>query len=168
MFQNPFSFDGRIRRTEFGLIFIIFFVLRIVTSLVAIETESIGFMYLTLIPLLWFLWAQGAKRCHDLGKNGWWQIIPLYGFWLIFQDGQPGTNEYGDNPKGIQVIGGQKYQSGTGYSQTDDTNGGYSGGYNGGHNGGHNGASSGDSFGYPPQPSGSGKSDGYHEGDLYK
>jgi uncharacterized membrane protein YhaH (DUF805 family) len=107
MFKNPFSFEGRIRRTEFGLSFIIFIVLRTVTAAIAIETGSRGFMYLTLIPLLWFLWAQGAKRCHDLGNNGWWQIIPLYGFWLIFQDGKPGTNEYGDNPKGIQVYGGQ-------------------------------------------------------------
>jgi len=50
--------------------------------------------------LLWFLWAQGAKRCHDLGKNGWWQIIPFYVLLLVFQDGQPGLNKYGFNPKG--------------------------------------------------------------------
>ena len=55
---------------------------------------------LVYIPLLWFLYAQGAKRCHDLGNSGWWQIIPFYIFWLLFQDGQTGVNKYGNNPKG--------------------------------------------------------------------
>ena len=39
------------------------------------------------------------KRCHDLGNSGWFQLIPLYGFWMIFQDGIKGNNEYGINPK---------------------------------------------------------------------
>jgi uncharacterized membrane protein YhaH (DUF805 family) len=47
----------------------------------------------------WFLYAQGAKRCHDLGNNGWWQIIPLYIFWLLFAKGDLLENKYGINPK---------------------------------------------------------------------
>lgn len=33
-----------------------------------------------LVPYCWFIWAQGAKRCHDRGNSGWYQIIPFYGF----------------------------------------------------------------------------------------
>jgi uncharacterized membrane protein YhaH (DUF805 family) len=55
---------------------------------------------LLIIALLWFTWAQGAKRCHDLGNSGW-QLIPFYALWLLFADGQSGINRYGDNPKGI-------------------------------------------------------------------
>lgn len=54
---------------------------------------------LLIIPMLWFLYAQGAKRCHDLGHNGWWQIIPFYFFWMLFEEGNFSSNEYGDNPK---------------------------------------------------------------------
>jgi len=98
MFSNPFSFEGRIRRTEYGISFIIFvFVAVFVNALVQSgEFPIVGLAY---IPMYWFLWAQGAKRCHDLGNNGWWQIIPFYALWMIFQNGQPGTNEYGRNPK---------------------------------------------------------------------
>lgn len=53
------------------------------------------------IPFLWFIFAQGAKRCHDKGVNGWWQLLPFYGLILLFYKGDIGPNEYGDDPKGL-------------------------------------------------------------------
>jgi uncharacterized membrane protein YhaH (DUF805 family) len=108
MFKNPFLFNGRIRRTEFGISYIGYFVAcLIIVGIGGVDyaghyrSRSSGFLILSLyIPLLWFLLAQGAKRCHDLGKSGWWQIIPFYVLWMLFQDGNPGPNEYGDDPKG--------------------------------------------------------------------
>lgn len=104
MFSNVFSFKGRIRRTEYGISFIIYFIL--ITFLNAILGTGDGVLILLFayIPMLWFLWAQGAKRCHDLGHNGWFQIIPFYLLWLIFADGKIGTNMYGDNPKGLNYV----------------------------------------------------------------
>ena len=103
MFKAPFSFEGRIRRTEYGLTFIIVFAVSFFCNLIAFFMGSAGpiLMILCYIPLFWFAWAQGAKRCHDLGNSGWFQLIPLYGLWLLFQDGQAGENGYGENPKGI-------------------------------------------------------------------
>lgn len=109
MFAHPFSFKGRIRRLEFNLsYFIIWSAYYIIVTLIVflmhyyhIFKQDTGFviLFILMIPAYWFLWAQSAKRCHDLGHNGWWQLIPFYIFWLIFQNSQNGTNEYGDNPK---------------------------------------------------------------------
>ena len=100
MFSNPFSFEGRIRRMEFGISWILFTVgLQIIGLIQINETGGYVIYYLLLIPILWFSLAQGAKRCHDIGTSGWWQFIPLYFFWLLFQKGHPGVNEYGPNPK---------------------------------------------------------------------
>jgi len=96
MFANPFSFDGRIRRMEYGISMIIQGVLLQIISEIVIETPAISIL---IIPIIWFGLSQSAKRCHDLGNSGWWQIIPFYGFWLLFQEGKPGSNEYGNNPK---------------------------------------------------------------------
>ena len=98
MFKNPFSFDGRIRRTEYGISFIIYIAYYIFSLVVTGSTGGVIFLVL-LIPVIWFLWAQGAKRCHDVGRSGWWQIIPFYFFVLLFQDGDRARNEYGSNPK---------------------------------------------------------------------
>ncbi len=111
MFSNPFSFKGRIRRLEYGLSFIIFYAYLLVVSIAigliagafnASDGIWVPLIYLNMTPAYWFLWAQGAKRCHDLGNSGWWQIVPFYIFWMLFQDGETGDNNYGPNPKGIK------------------------------------------------------------------
>ena len=100
MFSNPFSFEGRIRRTEYGISLIIYFVIALIVNVILESGEEAAILGLAYIPMLWFLWAQGAKRCHDIGNNGWWQIIPFYVFWLIFAKGEFGiANYYGRKPK---------------------------------------------------------------------
>jgi len=99
MFKNPFSFNGRIRRTEYGLSFIIYLIVYLFIRLLADGQTGEKAFFILYIPVLWFLWAQAAKRCHDLDKSGWWQIIPFYGLWLLFENGVAWTNEYGENPK---------------------------------------------------------------------
>lgn len=102
MFQHPFSFSGRIRRLEYGLSYLIYLIYYFPMN--ALEEDQIGAGFaaiwlILLIPMMWFLYAQGAKRCHDLGHNGWWQIIPFYFLWMLFEEGDYCSNEYGDNPK---------------------------------------------------------------------
>src|ERR1044072_8448471 len=87
MFKEPFSFEGRIRRTEYGISYIICTVIQNVVPLIIgamiagssaysslfDSTGAIVALLVFYIPLLWFILAQGAKRCHDLGHNGWWR-----------------------------------------------------------------------------------------------
>jgi uncharacterized membrane protein YhaH (DUF805 family) len=101
MFKNPFSFKGRIRRTEFGLSSLIYYLIIYTPDFMGISEEDYAIPYLViLVPLIWFFLAQGAKRCHDRGNSGWYQIIPFYSLWMLFADSDFGPNEYGDNPKG--------------------------------------------------------------------
>ena len=103
MFKRPFSFEGRIRRLEYGLSFIIYFVWYVIFEVAAVSPNlSQGaaiFLLITIIPAVWFVWAQSCKRCHDRGNSGWYQLIPFYFLVLLFGDGDEGENEYGDNPK---------------------------------------------------------------------
>ncbi len=101
MFKNPFSFNGRIRRTEYGISYLIYMGVYLAIAYGMASTDMNPVLLVVYIPLIWFLLAQGAKRCHDRGNSGWYQLIPLYVFWLVFADGEVGHNEYGPNPKGI-------------------------------------------------------------------
>lgn len=103
MFKHIFSFHGRIRRLEYGLTYLVYVVYSIPINIIPEDEMSPAFAIiwlLLLVPICWGLWAQGAKRCHDIGHSGWWQLIPFYFFWMIFEDGQKGINQYGENPKG--------------------------------------------------------------------
>jgi uncharacterized membrane protein YhaH (DUF805 family) len=51
--------------------------------------------------------AVSIRRLHDTNRSGWWALIglvPIVGaiVLLVFmaQEGQPGSNQYGPNPKG--------------------------------------------------------------------
>jgi uncharacterized membrane protein YhaH (DUF805 family) len=65
---------------------------------------AIGFIWLgtiyalaALIPNI----ALAIRRMHDVGKSGWYCLIPIYNLILCCTDSVPGSNEYGPNPKGI-------------------------------------------------------------------
>lgn len=103
MFKRPFSFHGRIRRTEYGISFIVYFIWAMILNAATASNdmpEGLAiFLIVTYVPMIWFLWAQNCKRCHDRGKSGWYQLIPFYFFVLLFGDGEKGRNNYGDCPK---------------------------------------------------------------------
>jgi uncharacterized membrane protein YhaH (DUF805 family) len=101
MFKKTFSFEGRIRRAEYGLSYLIYIGVAITMASILDETDESALFCLAFIPLFWFMIAQGAKRCHDRGNSGWFQLIPFYGLFMLFGDSDDGENEYGPNPKGI-------------------------------------------------------------------
>ena len=103
MFKRPFSFNGRIRRLEYGISFIIYLVWYVVLEM-AEKSPNLSqgvaiILLISFVPMLWFLWAQSCKRCHDRGNSGWYQLIPFYFLVLLFGEGVETENEYGDNPK---------------------------------------------------------------------
>lgn len=105
--ENWKDFSGRARRREYWMYMLFLsicsIIIGIIGSIAGIPTIlSFIFTLVTILPSI----AVNVRRMHDIGKSGYWLFIcfiPLIGsLWFLFlavQDGQPGTNQYGANPK---------------------------------------------------------------------
>jgi uncharacterized membrane protein YhaH (DUF805 family) len=97
--QNYATFNGRARRSEYWY-FVLFnvivsLVLGFVGGLIGFELLSSVYSIAVLIPSI----AVGVRRMHDVGKSGWFLLIPIYNFILAVSEGNQGPNEYGADPK---------------------------------------------------------------------
>lgn len=102
MFSKSFTFSGRIRRREYVLSTIFSLLFYIIVAIVSVYVQISELLIISLIPMLWFIFAQGTKRCHDAGFSGLFQFIPLLSVYvLFFADSVYGSNIYGTNPKGM-------------------------------------------------------------------
>lgn len=107
------DFSTRARRKEYWF-FVLFNFLAVVACAIldgilgsTFEGQNVGIITLiyelfVLIPAI----AVSVRRLHDIGRTGWWiliSIIPLVGVIVLFifhvTDSEPGTNQYGPNPK---------------------------------------------------------------------
>ena len=100
--QNYAVFNGRARRSEYWYFvlfnFIISFVLGYVGQFVGLYNLSNLYSLAVLVPSI----AVGVRRMHDVGKSGWFLLIPIYNLILACTDGVTGENEYGTNPKAVE------------------------------------------------------------------
>ncbi len=97
--QNYATFSGRARRSEYWY-FVLFNV--IISFALAFAGNAIGiqgidsiYSLAVLIPSI----AVGVRRMHDVGKSGWFLLIPIYNLILAITPGTVGDNEYGADPK---------------------------------------------------------------------
>ena len=116
VFQNYANFSGRARRSEYW--YFTLFMCIVTAVLSGINAAVFGpdaqmtvftviqgiFSLATLIPSL----AVTVRRLHDIGKSGWFYLlalIPIVGGIILLvwecKDSEPGTNNYGPNPKGV-------------------------------------------------------------------
>ena len=97
--KNYADFKGRARRSEYWYLVLFNALMTIVLGYIGIllETELLGTMYsfAVIIPSL----AVGVRRMHDVGKSGWFLLIPIYNFILAVTEGEKGENQYGADPK---------------------------------------------------------------------
>tara|TARA_Y100000815_G_C13267951_1_gene471846 strand:- start:24 stop:638 length:615 start_codon:yes stop_codon:yes gene_type:complete len=106
VFKRYALFQGRSRRPEFWWFVLFSFIANLVASMVDLmlfgandfSPLSTLFSLAVLVPSL----AVGARRLHDTGRSGWWQLlglIPIIG-WIILiiwlaKKGDEHPNEYG-------------------------------------------------------------------------
>jgi uncharacterized membrane protein YhaH (DUF805 family) len=95
VFANYANFDGRARRSEYWWFYVASFVTAIVAMVITPVLYFIVFLAV-IIPSI----AVAVRRMHDVGKSGWYLLIPIYNLILAFTEGETGTNEYGPDPKG--------------------------------------------------------------------
>lgn len=104
--SDPFSFSGRIRRTEYCLSYLGCYAIQVSLGYLLIDVELGSVIDLIcFVPLVWFGLAQGAKRCHDMGTSRWFLFIPGYLLWMSFAPGHPDSGKYGaaDHPVPWQI-----------------------------------------------------------------
>ena len=111
--KNYAVFDGRAMRSEYWLFALINFIIGMVLYILSFIVAEVIFVYLlyglaVLIPGL----AVGARRLHDTGRSGWWQLvafIPLLGVIVLIimfvQPSEPSDNMYGPQPQGSSASG---------------------------------------------------------------
>ena len=120
VFQNYANFNGRARRSEYWyfrlfdlMVPVIISIVTLLPGLLAVDPLMLGIYGLGKVLLVIYALASivpslavTCRRLHDIGKPGSYMfffLLPIVGTILImvwaFQDGDPGENRYGKNPK---------------------------------------------------------------------
>ena len=105
-FQEFANFSGRARRKEYWMFVLISFLIAIGLAVISVNmgTEVLFNIYslILFIPSI----SYAARRLHDTGRSGWWQlisIIPIIGIiillFFLLQDSERYENNYGISPK---------------------------------------------------------------------
>jgi len=103
--QNYASFNGRARRSEYWYFFlfnlIIAVVLGVIGGMMGTRLLSNVYSLAVLLPGI----GVAIRRMHDVGKSGWYCLIPIYNIILACTEGNVGPNEYGEDPKNSGQLG---------------------------------------------------------------
>ncbi len=99
-------FSGRARRKEYWMFFLFNIIVSIAIGFVSgLLGGLLHISALGIVPIIYSLYifipsiSVAVRRMHDLGRSGWWVIVPIANIIFLFLDSQPGENEYGPNPK---------------------------------------------------------------------
>ncbi|OAL78268.1 DUF805 domain-containing protein [Acinetobacter sp. SFA] len=103
---NYANFSGRARRKEFWFFMLFCVILGIIAEVIdtVLGTEPIVNSLLNLALLVPSL-AVGARRLHDIGRSGWWQLLMLTVIgvlvliWWWATETKPQNNKYGSPAK---------------------------------------------------------------------
>ena len=106
--DNYTNFEGRARRNEYWMFTLVAVIINIGTFVLdskffpGVNLLSNLFSLAILLPGI----AVGARRLHDIGKSGWWQLlwlVPILGWValliMLTTDSGIGQNEYGTSEK---------------------------------------------------------------------
>lgn len=87
---------GRARRLEYIPIAVVCFFLSSFCLGMMAQFSSFLAVYIILGIVMV---VENARRLHDVGYSGWWQLVPCYMLIVAFYRGQVGENKYGQDPR---------------------------------------------------------------------
>jgi uncharacterized membrane protein YhaH (DUF805 family) len=99
-------FSGRARRKEYWMFVlintIVSLILTVIDTIVFGESSLFNGIYslAVLLPAI----GAGIRRMHDIGKSGWFLLIPIYNIVLACRVGNTGENKYGADPKQVKTV----------------------------------------------------------------
>ena len=95
-FKKYATFEGRASRSEFWFFTLFYFIVLFLFTFIEGATGIVGLSWVPYLAMFIPTIAVGARRMHDTGRSGWFQIVPIYGFILCVTASNPGSNKYGD------------------------------------------------------------------------
>jgi uncharacterized membrane protein YhaH (DUF805 family) len=107
--QKYADFTGRSTRTEYWMYVLFYLLFYAVAAIIDNLIDARIFTSILSLALLLPSLSVAARRLHDTGRTGWWQLIsliPVIGIIVLIiflvQDSHD-DNEYGPNPKATRA-----------------------------------------------------------------
>lgn len=98
-FSKLFSFSGRLGRGGYWILVIVWNAFVWSASAIPENTDDKWLPVLWCLIFLILIWiriAGNARRCHDMNRSGWLQLIPFYVIWMLLAPGEDLDNRYDD------------------------------------------------------------------------
>lgn len=95
-FSKYATFSGRATRSEFWFFYLFYMIVYVIGAVVGAMMDSQFVMYLFILPLIIPMLAAAVRRLHDVGRSGWFYLVPIYNIVLLCTASNPGSNKYGD------------------------------------------------------------------------
>jgi uncharacterized membrane protein YhaH (DUF805 family) len=95
-FSKYATFSGRASRSEYWFFYLFYIIIYIVGLIVSAVVGNSMLVYIFTIPVWLPQIAAAIRRMHDVGRSGWFILVPIYNLVLLCTASNPGTNKYGD------------------------------------------------------------------------
>lgn len=95
-FKKYATFTGRASKSEYWYFYLFYIIAYVAGMILDSSAGSQVIQFLFIAPLWMPQIAVGVRRMHDVGRSGWFLLIPIYNIVLLCSASEPGTNKYGD------------------------------------------------------------------------